>query len=233
MSVLPGVDASVAWLLVTVAAFWFGTWCYARTHKNAVLNPMVVAGPLVVAALLTTDTDYAAYADHVALLEWLTGPAIVALAVPLYHSLAQIRAALAPALVVILLGAATAVVTGAGFTVLAGGGSAFVAAMAPKSVTTPVALAIAERVGGVEGVTAVFVLLTGVVGALTSNALCRLLGVHDHRAQGLVLGITAHVLGVARGFSISHEMGTFAAVGMGVSALVAALLLPLVVPLVT
>ncbi|NBB69410.1 MAG: LrgB family protein [Alphaproteobacteria bacterium] len=232
MSALLGVDATVAWLLVTAAAFWVGTWCYARTRKNAVLNPMVVAGPIVIAALVATGTDYAAYAESVALLEWLTGPAIVALAVPLYHSLEQIRQALAPALVVILIGAATAVVTGAGFAVLAGGGPEVVAAMAPKSVTTPVALAIAERVGGVEGVTAVFVLLTGVTGALTSNALCRLLGVHDHRAQGLVLGVTAHVLGVARGFSISHEMGTFAAVGMGLSALVAALLLPVVVALV-
>jgi putative effector of murein hydrolase len=233
MSAIAGVDASLLWLLVTAAAFWFGTWCYDRTNKNAVLNPMVVAGPVVIAALVATDTTYAAYADSVALLEWLTGPAIVALAVPLYHSLKQIRAALVPALVVVLIGATTAVVTAAGFTVLAGGGPAFVAAMAPKSVTTPVALAIAERVGGIEGVTAVFVLLTGVSGALTSNALCRLLGVHDHRAQGLVLGITAHVLGVARGFSISSEMGTFAAVGMGVSALVAALLLPIVVPLVS
>jgi putative effector of murein hydrolase len=233
MSAIAGVDASLLWLLVTAAAFWFGTWCYDRTNKNAVLNPMVVAGPVVIAALVATDTTYVAYADSVALLEWLTGPAIVALAVPLYHSLKQIRAALVPALVVVLIGATTAVVTAAGFTVLAGGGPAFVAAMAPKSVTTPVALAIAERVGGIEGVTAVFVLLTGVSGALTSNALCRLLGVHDHRAQGLVLGITAHVLGVARGFSISSEMGTFAAVGMGVSALVAALLLPIVVPLVS
>jgi len=232
MSAVASPDATVAWLLVTAAAFWFGSWCYARTNRNAVLNPMVVAGPIVVAVLLATQTTYADYAESVALLEWLTGPAIVALAVPLYHSLAQIRAALAPALVVVVAGAATAVITGAGFAVLAGGGPAVVAAMAPKSVTTPVALAIADRVGGVEGVTAVFVLLTGVTGALTGNALCRLLGVHDHRAQGLVLGVTAHVLGVARGFSISREMGTFAAVGMGVSALVAALLLPVVVPLV-
>ena len=233
MNALAAADVTVFWLLLTVAAFWVGTWCYTRTGKNAVLNPMVVGGVIVVAALLASGTGYAAYAENVAPLRWLAAPAIVALAIPLYHSLAQIRAALAPALVAILAGAATAVVTGAGFTALGGGEPALVAAMAPKSVTTPVALAIAERVGGMAGPTAVFVLLTGVVGAVTGNALCRLLGVHDHRAQGLVLGITAHVLGVARGFSISREMGTFAAVGMGVSALVAALLLPLVVPLVT
>ena len=221
-------DPTVTWLLVTAAAFWLGTWCYAKTNKNAVLNPMVIAMALVVAVLLATDTPYPDYARSVELLRWLTGPAIVALAVPLYHSLQQIRAAILPALVVIVAGAATAVASAAALTVAVGGGPAFVASMAPKSVTTPVALAIAERVGGIEAVTALFVMLTGVIGALTSNALCRLLGVRDHRAQGLVLGITAHVLGVARGFSISHEMGTFAAVGMGISAVLAALFLPVV-----
>lgn len=224
---MPALDPSVVWILVSTAAFWLGNWCYLKTNKNAVLNPMVVAGAILVPTLLLTDTPHADYAQSVSFLSWLTGPAIVALAVPLYHSLQQIRHALVPALIVTAIGAATAVGTAAFFTVLAGAGPSFVASMAPKSVTTPVALAIAERVGGVEAVTAVFVLLTGIVGALTSNLLCRLLGVHDHRAQGLVLGVTAHVLGVARGFSISHEMGTFAAVGMGVSAVLAALLLPL------
>lgn len=226
---LARIDPAVLWILVSTTAFWIGNWCYARTRRNAILNPMVVAGVLVVAVLLGTDTPYAVYAEHVELLRWLTGPAIVALAVPLYHSLEQIRAALLPALVAITVGAATAVTSAATLTVAVGGGASFVAAMASKSVTTPVALAIAERVGGVEAVTALFVLATGVVGALSGTALCRLLGVRDHRAQGIVLGVTAHVLGVARGFSISREMGTFAAVGMGVSAVLAALFLPLVI----
>jgi putative effector of murein hydrolase len=104
--------------------------------------------------------------------------------------------------------------------------------MTPKSVTTPVAMEVAGHLGAPAAITALFVVTAGVTGALTSNAICRLLGVHDHRSQGLVLGMTAHVLGVARGFSISAEMGTFATVGMGLTAILAALILPPVAALV-
>jgi putative effector of murein hydrolase len=225
------VDPTALWLLVTIAAYWFGTWCYERGGRNALLNPWIIALVIVLLVLLATGTPYAAYADGVAFLNWLMGPAVVAIAVPLYQSLRQIRATLAPALVVVGVGAVTSVVAGAGLAALAGADRALVAAMAPKSVTTPVALQIAERVGGIEALTAVFVALTGIVGVLTSTGVCRLLKVTDHRAQGLVLGVTAHLLGVARGFSLSREMGTFAAVGMGVGALLVALVLPLVLAL--
>ncbi len=229
----PALDPVVTWLLVSTAAFWFGTWCYAATGRNPILNPMVVAGAVIIGALTATGTPYTTYAASVDLLQWLMGPAIVALAVPLYQSLKQVRAALLPALIAIAVGAATAAATGTAFARLAGADLALIASMAPKSVTTPVALAIAERAGGVDAVAAVFVLVTGIVGALTSTRICRTLRVADHRAQGLVLGVTAHILGVARGFSISQEMGTFAAVGMGVSALVCALLVPIVLGLLS
>ncbi|TVQ37338.1 MAG: LrgB family protein [Geminicoccaceae bacterium] len=219
-------DTGLAWLLFTLAAFWLGTLAYTQSAKHPVLNPMIVAGLLVVPALLLTDTAYATYAESVEMLRWLTGPAIVALAVPLYQSLTQVRQAFFPALVVIVLGASVAMASGAVAMQLLGADLAVILAMTPKSVTTPVAMEIAGRLGALEAVTALFVLTAGVTGALTANAVCHLFGIQDHRVHGLVLGVTAHVLGVARGYSISPEMGTFAAVGMGITAILAALLLP-------
>ncbi len=231
MSALP-IDWGLFWLLFTLTAFWLGSLAYARSGKHPVLNPMIVAGAIVVPALLLTGTGYATYADSVEVLRWLTGPAIVALAIPLYQSLTQVRRAFVPALVVIVLGAAVAMASGALAMQYLGADLPVVLAMTPKSVTTPVAMEIAGRLGALEAVTALFVVSAGVTGALTSNAICHLFGIRDHRVHGLVLGITAHVLGVARGYSISAEMGTFAAVGMGITAILAALLLPPIAALV-
>jgi putative effector of murein hydrolase len=219
-------DTGLAWLVFTVAAFWIGTLAYLRTGKHPVLNPMIVAGAFVVPALLVTGTAYATYAESVQMLRWLTGPAIVALAVPLYQSLTQVRRAFFPSLVVIVLAAAVAMASGGLVMQALGADLAVVLAMTPKSVTTPVAIEIAGRLGALEAVTALFVVTTGVTGALTANAICSLMGIRDHRVHGLVLGVTAHVIGVARGYSISPEMGTFAAVGMGLTAILAALILP-------
>ena len=102
-----------------------------------------------------------------------------------------------------------------------------VRSLAPKSVTTPIAMGIAEKIGGLPSLTAVLVVLTGITGAVCFPALFRLLRIRRHATQGFAVGLASHGLGTARAFLVSEEMGAFAALAMGLNGILTALLLPL------
>ena len=99
--------------------------------------------------------------------------------------------------------------------------------LAPKSVTTPIAMGIAEQIGGLPSLTAVLVALTGILGAVSFPLVFRVLGIRDHAVQGFAIGVTAHGLGTARAFMFSEEMGAFAALAMGLNGILTAVMLPL------
>ena len=98
--------------------------------------------------------------------------------------------------------------------------------LAPKSVTTPIAMGVAERIGGIASLTAVLVIVTGIVGAVLAPTLFRLLRVQEDAIQGFALGVAAHGIGTARAFQISEQAGAFAALAMGLNGAITALLLP-------
>jgi putative effector of murein hydrolase len=110
-----------------------------------------------------------------------------------------------------------------------GAASATVRSLAPKSVTTPIAMAVSEAVGGNPSATSVFVIVTGILGALAVPGIYRLLGVGDLRARGLATGIAAHGIGTARAFTLGEVEGAFATLGMGLSGSFVPLVLPWIV----
>jgi putative effector of murein hydrolase len=151
------------------------------------------------------------------------------LAVPLYSHFGTVRAVLLPMLVALLAGAFTAVVTAVGTAALLGASFETLASLAPKSVTTPIAMGISERIGGLPSLTAVLVILTGILGAMLATPLLNALDIRDWRARGFAAGVAAHGIGTARAFHVSELAGTFAGVAMGLNGLVTALLVPLLI----
>ena len=105
-----------------------------------------------------------------------------------------------------------------------------VRSIAPKSVTTPIAIAISQEIGGYPSLTAVLVIGTGIVGAVTARYVMAALRIRSHAAQGLALGVASHGIGTARAFQVSPEMGAYAGLGMGLNGVLTALLAPLLVP---
>jgi putative effector of murein hydrolase len=100
--------------------------------------------------------------------------------------------------------------------------------LAPKSVTTPIAMGIAERIGGLPSLTAVLVIATGILGAIGARYVYRLLAVPDEAVRGFALGLASHGIGTARAFQESEQAGAFAALAMGLlNGLATALLVPL------
>ncbi|WP_417671764.1 LrgB family protein [Roseibium sp.] len=214
-------------LTLTLAAYQLGNWVYQKGGRHPLLNPVLIAVVVLVAILLATDTDYPTYFEGAQFVHFMLGPATVALALPLYRQLERVRKSALAITVSLLTGSATAVVSAVGIAWAFGGSNEILVSLAPKSVTAPVAMGIAEQLGGLPSLTAVLVILTGIIGAALGPLLLNLLGIKDMAARGLAIGTASHGIGTARAFQVSDVAGAFAGLAMGLNALATAILLPL------
>ncbi|EDP66298.1 putative effector of murein hydrolase LrgB [alpha proteobacterium BAL199] len=214
-------------LTLTLVAYLIGNRLYRRFGMNPLLNPVMIAIVILVGLLVATGTSYGQYFEGAQFVHFLLGPATVALAVPLYNQFARVRRSVGPLLAAIIMGSLSASLSAVGIAVLLGAAPEIVASIAPKSVTTPIAMGIAEQLGGLPSLTAVLVILTGVVGAMLGPPLLTLLRIRDWRARGLAIGVAAHGIGTARAMQVNEVAGAFSGLAMGLNALATAILLPL------
>jgi predicted murein hydrolase (TIGR00659 family) len=221
----------LTWLAATLAAYLAADRVSSWLGRPAIGNPVLLSVLILGAVLALTGTDYRTYFDGAQFVHFMLGPATVALAVPLVAEARRVRRMLLPMLAALFAGATTAIVSAVGVAWALGASPATLASLAPKSVTTPVAMAIAESTGGIPALTAVLVLLTGVLGAVLVTPLLNRLGIRDWAARGFAAGIAAHGLGTARAFLVSPLAGTFAGLALALNALVTALLVPLLLRL--
>lgn len=213
-------------LTLTLAAYLSAYALYRRSGYNPLLNPVAISVSLLILLLLATDTRYDDYFDGAQFVHFLLGPATVALAVPLYQQLGRLRALLIPIVVSVFTGICVAAVSAVTSAWLLGASPATLLSLAPKSVTAPVAMGIAERIGGLPSLTAVLVVSTGIIGAIAGFRIFALLGITDDSIKGIAIGVTSHGIGTARAFQASPEAGAFAGLAMALSAVGSALLLP-------
>lgn len=216
---------------LTLAAYQLSIFLYEKT-RLMFLQPVLVSMALVIAVLVPLGIGYEEYRQSTTLLTLLLGPATVALAVPLFLNLKRIRQLFWPTLITLFIGGLVATVMGVGLAWVFGAEHMMLMTMAPKSVTSPIAMLVAEQIGGVAALAAVFVLITGVIGATLGPELLRRIGVRHPAAQGMALGITAHAVGTARALQEGEECGAFAALAMSLMGVATAVLLPLAVAMV-
>lgn len=214
-------------LTLTLLAYVLGDWLYERSGRLPLFNPVLIAVLVLVALLSVTGTDYATYFEGAQFVHFLLGPATVALAVPLYRHVERVRHSGLAIGVSLFAGSLTAVITAVVVAAALGANRDTLISLAPKSVTAPVAMGITEKLGGLPSLTAVLVIMTGVLGAVLGSWIFALLRIKDQRAQGFALGVTSHGIGTARALQIGELAGAFSALAMGLNALATALLLPL------
>ena len=221
----------LVWLTLTLAAYLIAVTLHRKAGGHPAANPVLISVAILVALLLATDTPYQRYFDGAQFVHFLLGPATVALAVPLHGQLKRLVAMGGPILVALVVGSLVAGLSAYTIGALLGASAPTLASLAPKSVTTPIAMGIAERLGGLASLTAVFVILTGIFGAIFADGLLRRLGVKDEASIGFALGLASHGIGTARAFQLSEQTGAFAALAMGLNGLLTALTLPWLLPL--
>jgi predicted murein hydrolase (TIGR00659 family) len=214
------------WLTVTLLAYALADRVSRLAGRHPLANPVMMSVALVAAVLVITGTPFPAYFAGAQFIHFLLGPATVALAVPLYRHIALVRRRALPILAALLAGSTTAVGSALGLAWLFGAGPAALPALAPKSVTAPIAMGIAAQLGGDPALAAVLVILTGVTGAVVVTPLMNALRIRDYAARGFAAGVAAHGIGTARAFQVDDLAGTFAGVAMGLNGLLTALALP-------
>ncbi|MEC5325465.1 LrgB family protein [Aurantimonas sp. A3-2-R12] len=219
-------------LTMTLIAYQAASFVYRKAGSTALLNPVLVTVILVVAVLTLTGTSYQTYFEGAQFIHFLLGPATVALAIPLYRQFDKVRQSAAAIAASLLTGSLTAIMSAVGLGLLLRADPISLIALAPKSATAPVAMGIAEKLGGLPSLTAVLVIATGILGAALGPVLLDRLGIRDPAARGFALGTASHGIGTARALQESEVAGAFSGLAMGLNALATAIILPLIWALV-
>ena len=219
------------WLTATLAAYAIGDACFRAAGRAPVVNPVLIAVALLATLLYATGTAYPTYFEGAQFVHFLLGPATVCLALPLWENLPRVRRAALPLIAALLAGSTTAIASALGIAYAFGITGETLASLAPKSATAPVAIGISQYIGGSPTLTAVLVIVTGITGAVVATPLLNLIGLKDWRARGFAVGVAAHGIGTARAFQVNPTAGAFAGLGMGLNAVLTALLAPLILRL--
>ena len=218
-------------LTLTLLAYQAAFWIYKRVGFHPLANPVLLSVAILASLLLATGTPYQAYFDGAQFVHFLLGPATVALAIPLYAQWPRLKAMAGPLMIALVAGSLTAALSAWGIGALLGASRESLMSLAPKSVTTPIAMGVAERIGGLPSLTAVLVISTGIIGAVFGRSLYqRLHVIQDHAVRGFAIGIASHGIGTARAFQVSEQAGAFAALAMGLNGLLTAVSLPWIMP---
>ncbi len=220
-------DTPLLWSALTLLVYLGALALYQRSGRNPLLLPVASGVTAVILLLKLTGTAYPVYFDGTRLFHFFVGPVIVALAVPLYHQLARLKAYWLPLGIATLVGSTVGILSGVLIAWALGGSEATMISIAGKSATMPIAMALADKFHGLVAIAAVSVFLAGFGGVVMARPLLNLLRVRDPAVRGFSLGLTAHALGTARALQHNETAGAFAALGMALNGVITPLILPL------
>jgi putative effector of murein hydrolase len=215
------------WLLITLIVYVLALQVFRLLGRRSVFHPLLLCMLMLGLRLFFAQQELSEYQQHVSLLQWLLGPATVALAVPLFQHMVTIKRRARDLLLPILLGGIAAPVSAVIFLSWGNVDKEIQITMLSKSSTTPLAMDPARWMGGYPELAAVIVFLTGIVGAVSCPWIFRLLAIKSREAQGIALGTVAHAIGTAQAFQMSEKSGAFATLALCVNGVLTAIILPL------
>ncbi len=216
-------------------ALTFGTYFFGKLLRKwtgwIIMNPILVAITLMIAFLKITGVSYETYNEGGHLIEFWLRPAVVALGVPLYLQLGTIKKNLAPILVAELAGCVAGIVSVVYIAQKMGASREVILSLAPKSVTTPIAMEVTKAVGGIPSLTAAVVVCVGLMCAVCGYKTMGFAHVKSPVAQGLSMGTAAHAMGTATAMGVNQIHGAYASLGLTLNGIFTSLLTPSIIPL--
>lgn len=219
------------WLFATLAAYILADRVSAATGRHPLANPVLLATIPLTIVLAVTGTPYTTYFAGAQFVHFMLGPATVALAVPLATEWSRVKRLVVPITIALFAGSLTAIFSAVGIAWLLGAPHIVLASLAPKSVTTPIAMGIASIIGGLPSLTATMVVVTGILTAIIAAPLLRLLKLKDHAAHGFAAGLAGHGIATAKAFHDSRIAGTFAGLALALNGVLTCILAPVVMRL--
>lgn len=217
-------------------ALTFGIYAGARLLQKRtgwiLINPILVSIALIILFLIGFNIPYETYQESGKMIEFWLKPAVVALGVPLYLQLSQIKKQLVPILISQMVGCVVGIISVVITAQLLGASHVVVISLAAKSVTTPIAMEVTQAVGGIPSLTAAIVVITGLIGAVTGFKVMTVGRVNNPMARGLSLGAASHALGTSAAMERDPFVGAYASLGLTLNGILTALLTPSVLELV-
>ncbi len=217
-------------ITLTLVVFWVGQIIQQKT-KQVWLNPILIAIVVIIFLLKMSDTSYATYNEGGKYIAFMLKPAIVALAIPLYMQIESIRKQALPIIACQLTACVVGAVSAFLIAQYLGASQEVAISLAPKSVTTPLAMEVAKMMGGIPSLTAIIVILTGILGAIIGLPILRLVGIRSEIAKGLAMGAAAHAVGTSHCMGKSFRLGAYSGLGLIVNGTLTGALTPYILQL--
>ncbi|HUF79792.1 MAG TPA: LrgB family protein [Burkholderiales bacterium] len=218
-------------LILTLTAYQIGVTIYERSQLNPLANPVLIAVTLIALTITAIGMPYERYFEGAQFVHFLLGTATVSLAVPIYKGLASLRGRLLPLMAALVGGGVTSIVSAVAIARLLGADETIVGGMYAKSLTAPIGMGIAERIGASPTLTAVFTVTTGILGAALGRFVLDAVRCREWWQRGYAIGVASHGIGTSRAFSVHPEAGAYAGLAMGLHGVLGAIAIPWAVAL--
>lgn len=214
-------------VILTLGAYQVGLWC-RKKWNNSIANPLLIAVVLVVGVLLISGVSVDAYQQGTRGISWLLTPATVCLAVPLYEQVKTLKKNLPAILTGVAAGTVTSLAVVFAMCRLFDLDRALTVSLLPKSITTAMGIVLSGQNGGLEALTTVVIIVTGILGSLMGTAACRVLRLTDPVAQGVALGTASHVIGTSKANEMGALQGAVSSLSLTAAGILTAILFPIV-----
>lgn len=222
------IFSSQAFLLTLTLSVYLGSlWLYRKT-RFALLHPLLVAIAVLILFLKLTGVEYAVFMRGTQIIDFMLGLSVVALGYLLHDQIARIRGNVLSIVTAITVGSAVGIVSVALIARWMGAEQAIVASLAPKSVTTAIALSVSANSGGIPALTSVVVIIVGIFGGVAGPFILKKIGVESHIARGLAMGAAAHAVGTARAMELGAIEGAISGLAIGLMGVATAILVPII-----
>ncbi|MGF1767160.1 CidB/LrgB family autolysis modulator [Enterovibrio makurazakiensis] len=215
------------WLFATLVTYFIARQV-ALKLRHPVFNPMLLSMLVLMPLLVFTDNTYETYFDQNAIINFMLGPAVIALAYPLYEQMHVIRRQWKIILIACTGASVLSMILGSVIALLAGGDLQIAASVLPKSISTPFALSTAESIGGIPAVTAALVVIAGLLGALFAYPLLNAMKIKSPLARGLSIGAVSHAIGTAKAAETNYQEGAFSSLALVICGIISAILAPFI-----
>lgn len=214
--------------LTLVIGTYLASLALYRKTRISLLHPLITSIFVIIVVLKTMDIEYESFQKGSHLIHFLLGPSVVALGYVLYEQIQYLKGNVISILTSVFVGAIVGIVSVIAIGELMGADAALVATLEPKSVTTPIAMGIAEKSGGIPSLTAVIVVAVGIFGSIVGPFVMKVLGIESRIAKGLAFGASSHGVGTSVAIQIGAVEGALSGLAIGLMGIMTAILVPVI-----
>ncbi len=221
------VHSEIFDLALVVGTYIAATLLYKKTHLS-VLHPLLTSIFVIIVILEFLDVEYASFQQGSHLIHFMLGPSVVALGYVLFEQMKYLKGNVVSILTSVFVGAIVGIISVIAIGKLMGADQSLIATLQPKSVTTPIAMGISEKNGGIPSLTAVIVVAVGIFGSIVGPAVMKVLGIESRIAKGLALGASSHGVGTAAAIQLGAVEGALSGLAIGLMGIMTAILVPVI-----